>query len=378
MSDTLTTTPDPAVPTGSPPPPAATPTGGAARWWPVIAVLVAGVSLAASIGLWQRVARVQEELARRSADTQAEAAATRALAEQAQATVAELQARIGVAELKLSEVSLQRSQLEELMLSVSRSRDDALVQDLEAALRLAIQQSQLTGSVQPIVVALQGAQQRIERAAQPRLNPVQRAIARDLERIRAASLLDVPALVTRLDELARSVDDWPLRAGPPLDEPVGMPEPAATQREAAAEIPDAAPSAVASDDAWARWRSALRTWAEAGWARLRTATRDLVRIRRIDHPEAVLLAPEQAYFLRENVRLSLLNARLGVLARQFDSARADVRAVERHLRRYFDTDSVRVRQALQTLAELQRDLRHETLPRPDETLAALAAAAGGR
>lgn len=352
--------------------------GGAARGWPLAAVLVAGLSLAASVVLWQRVARVQEELARRSADTQADAAATRALAEQAQATVAELQARIGVAELKLSEVSLQRSQLEELMLSVSRSRDDALVQDLEAALRLAIQQSQLTGSVQPIVVALQGAQQRIERAAQPRLNPVQRAIARDLERIRAASLLDVPALVTRLDELARGVDEWPLRAGPPLDEPVGTPEPVAAERETPHEPEPAAAPAKAADDLWARWRAAVQPWVEAGWARLRAAARDLVRIRRIDQPEAVLLAPEQAYFLRENVRLSLLNARLGVLARQFDSARADVRAVERHLRRYFDTDSARVRQALQTLAELQRDLRHETLPRPDETLAALAAAAGGR
>jgi len=378
VNDTVTLPPEPAAPSGAVPPRPAAMAGGAARWWPLAAVLVAGLSLAASVVLWQRVARVQEELARRSADTQADAAATRALAEQAQATVAELQARVGVAELKLSEVSLQRSQLEELMLSVSRSRDDALVQDLEAALRLAIQQSQLTGSVQPIVVTLQGAQQRIERAAQPRLNPVQRAIARDLERIRAASLLDVPALVTRLDELARSVDEWPLRAGPPLDDPVGTPEPVATERETPYEPEPAAAPAKAADDLWARWRAAVQPWVEAGWARLRAAARDLVRIRRIDQPEAVLLAPEQAYFLRENVRLSLLNARLGVLARQFDSARADVRAVERHLRRYFDTDSARVRQALQTLAELQRDLRHETLPRPDETLAALAAAAGGR
>ncbi len=92
----------------------------------------------------------------------------------------------------------------------------------------------------------------------------------------------------------------------------------------------------------------------------------------------MLLAPEQAYFLRENVRLTLLNARLGLLARQFDSARADVRTVERHLRRYFEIDAPHMRQTLETLAALQRDLRQETLPRPDETLAALSAAAGGR
>ncbi len=218
MSDAVST--DSAATAPSVPPSGAA-GGGSLRLLATVAAGLAAVALAGTGVLWQRLARTQEELARRTTDVQAELAATRMLADQAQAAVADLQARVGVAEVKLSEVSLQRTQLEELMLSVSRSRDDALVQDLEAALRLAIQQSQLTGSVQPVVTALQGAQQRIERAAQPRLNPVQRAIARDLERIRAASLVDVPALVTRLDELARAVDEWPLRAGPPLDEPLG-------------------------------------------------------------------------------------------------------------------------------------------------------------
>lgn len=380
MSDAVST--DSAATAPSVPPSGAA-GGGSLRLLAMVAAVLAAVALAGTALLWQRLARTQEELARRTTDVQAELAATRMLADQAQAAVADLQARVGVAEVKLSEVSLQRTQLEELMLSVSRSRDDALVQDLEAALRLAIQQSQLTGSVQPVVTALQGAQQRIERAAQPRLNPVQRAIARDLERIRAASLVDVPALVTRLDELARAVDEWPLRSGPPLDEPLGhagASEPAAGGLPAptAEEGGAATASTGSTDSTWAWVRASVERWAEAGWNRLRTATRDLVRLRRIDQPEAVLLAPEQAYFLRENVRLTLLNARLGLLARQFDSARADVRTVERHLRRYFETDAPRMRQALETLAALQHDLRQETLPRPDETLAALSAAAGGR
>jgi len=347
------------------------------------ALALAVLAGAVSLWTWQRLARTQEELARRSAEWQAEQATTRALAEQAQATVNELQARLGVAEVKLSEVALQRAQLEELMRSVSRSRDDALVQELEAALRLAVQQSQLTGSIQPVVTALQVAQQRIERAAQPRLNPVQRAIARDLGRIRSAALVDVPALVMRLDELARAVDEWPLRADPPRDEPpVARDEGARRAAPKASEVAPlpavAAGGEAASVSWWARVQATAIAWGQTAWARLRAAFGDLVRIRRIDVPEAVLLAPEEAYFLRENVRLTLLNARLAVLARQFDSARADVRAVERHLRRYFDIEAPRLRPVLQTLDELQRDLRHETLPRPDDTLAALAAAAEGR
>lgn len=351
--------------------------GGPGRWWATSAVLVALSALVGVGLLWQRLSLTQQELARRSAEWQADVAAARALAEQAQASASELQARLGVAELKLSEVVLQRSQLEELMLAVSRSRDDALVQELEATLRLAIQQSQLTGSVQPLVIALQAAQQRLERAAQPRLNPVQRAIARDLARVQSAAVLDVPALIGRLDELARQVDEWPLKAdaSPPRTE---QPKKNAL-RPARAAPPTSSPASEAtSGSPWQR----VHDWAELalqqGWERIQASLRDLVRLRRIDSPEAVLLAPEQTYFLREHVRLLLLNARLGVLARQFDSARADVRAVQRHLQRYFDTEQPRVQVTMQTLEELLRDLRHEGLPRPDETLAALAAAAEGR
>jgi hypothetical protein len=48
---------------------------------------------------------------------------------QTEALAQELQARLAVAEVRLSEVVLQRSQLDELMLSLSRSRDDTLVHD---------------------------------------------------------------------------------------------------------------------------------------------------------------------------------------------------------------------------------------------------------
>ncbi|TSE27732.1 putative uroporphyrinogen-III C-methyltransferase [Tepidimonas aquatica] len=341
----------------------------------VVSTVLALLALALGGVLWQRLARTQEELARRTLQQQTEQAAVRALAEQAQAASADMQARLGVLEMRVAEVSLQRSQLEELMLSVSRSRDDALLQDLEAALRLAVQQSQLTGSVQPMVSALQGAQQRIERAAQPRLNPVQRAIARDLERIRAATLADVPALVARLDELARSVDEWPLRSGPPTPAP-RTPPPTPGAGAAKGQPAEAAPADPGP------WWSTAQAWAAAvlrdGWARLQLALPDLVRIRRIEQPEAVLLTPQQSYFLRENARLLLLNARLAVLARQFDGARADLRTLQRHLERYFDTDAPLLQPVLRTLSELQRDLRSDALPRPDETLAALAAAAGGR
>jgi uroporphyrin-3 C-methyltransferase len=357
---------------------------------PWIALLGAALALLITGLLWQKLSFTQQELARRSQDTAAQAVEARTLAAQAEALTQELQARLAVAELRLSEVTLQRSQLEELMLSLSRSRDDNLVQDLESALRLAQQQAQLTGSAQALVSALQAADQRIARAAQPRLNPVQRAIARDIQRIQGASLADIPSLVLQLDEMARQVDEWPLLnqvglpapgskgaaakgrkpAAPPAAEPAGSPESLADNAEPA--------TAVAADQGWRRvsgWWTSI--W-ERIWADLTRSGRELVRVSRIDRPEAVLLAPDQALFMRENLKLKLLNARLGLLARHMQASQADLLAVESALARYFDTSSPRVSGAQATLARLRKDLVDSELPRPEDTLAALTAAAGGR
>lgn len=378
MSDAVTPS-EPPIPAPAPEP--VTPAAlrrGASSWVQLLALALAALALLMAGLLWQRLSLTQQELARRAQDSAAQVTEARTLAAQAEAQTQELQARLAVAEVRLSEVVLQRSQLEELMLTLSRSRDDTLVQDIESALRLAQQQAQLTGSAQPLVSALQAADQRIARAAQPRLNPLQRAMARDLQRIQAAVLTDVPALVQRLDELARQVDQWPLlndvgpRAAPPA-------RPA--KAKAAASGASGTPTttvATAGTQAGSESPSGWQGW----WTRLQEdvirSGRDLVRVSRIDHPEAALLAPEQAFFLRENVKLHLLNARLGLLARQTGTAQADVRAVQTLLGRYFDPAAPAVQGAQTALAQLRTELVPLDLPRPDESLAALAAAAGGR
>ncbi len=402
MNDTTTPSPSSGVPPATPPavPPAVTPAASAAaapapvraRSGNGLALLGLGVGVAALVLvglLWQRLSFTQEELARRARDVEAQVVESRTLAEQSQALTLEMQARLGVAEVRLSEVSLQRTQLEELMLSLSRSRDDNLVQDLEATLRVAIQQAQLTGSAQPLISALQAADQRIARAAQPRLNPIQRAIARDIERIRGAALADIPALASQIDELVRQVDAWPVANAVGVDAPAPKATAPAAATVAVAppgakpDVPaepglDAPATPEADPSAWQAFTTAWRAWWADTFTHAVRATRDLVRVSRIDQPDAALLAPEQAFFLRENLKLQLLNARLALLARQMSASQTDVNAVEARLRRYFDTGSPAVAAALTSLGRLRRDLVAQDLPRPDDTLAALAAAAGGR
>jgi uroporphyrin-3 C-methyltransferase len=312
---------------------------------------VAAVALASSAFLWQKLSTIQENLARQSADAGAQSIEARALAKQAQDLARETAARQAVTDTRLGEVSLQRTQLEDLMQSLSRSRDENLVVDIESAVRLAQQQTQLTGSVEPLLAALRTADQRIARAAQPRLARLRTAINRDMDRIKASNTTDMPGLLARLDDLVRQADDLPVINAPPATSP-------AARKPAAGEAPPQ----------W--WMRSLMV--------LREEARALVRVSRIDNPEAALLSPEQTFFLRENLKLKLLNARLGLLARQTESARADLASASATLNRYFDPAARRTQAAAGLLQQVQAQMKAIELPRIDDTLAALATAGAGR
>ena len=330
--------------------------------------LLGAVALAALVSsglLWQKLNTIQEQLARQSADAGAQAVEARTMARQAEELVRDTAARLSVTEARVGEVALQRSQLEELMQSLSRSRDENLVVDIESAIRLAQQQAQLTGSLEPLVATLKSANQRIERAAQPRLAPVQRAIGRDLDRLTRATVTDTAGLLVRLDDLVRQVDELPVQNA--------VAQAAATRRLAIVTPgPANAGAAPQGDQAW--WQATL----QRSWEVVRDEARNLVRVSRIDQPEAILLAPEQTFFLRENLKLKLLNARLGVLARQFESARADLAAATAALNKYFDPASRRTQAAASLLQTAQASMKAAEQPRLDETLSALATAAAGR
>ena len=353
-------------------------TGTGAGWLLKGAVAVAALALLMAVWMWQRLDRIQQELARREMTVTEQSNRSKEMVERTEALTQELQARLAVAEVKLSEVSLQRTQLEELMLSVSRSRDDTLVLDIESGLRFAIQHASLTGSAQPLVSALLAADERIAKAAQPRLNPVQRAIARDIERIKASAVADLPAVASQLDELARTTDGLVLLNAAP--EAKSSPKRAQPRIKDGAGAGGTAGAAGLPPDAGA-WQVVQAKWGQfwgAVWSSATQSARDLLRVSQINAPEAVLLAPDQSVFLRENLKLKLLNARLNVLLRQLPAARADMQAVKASLAKYFDTEEVPTQQAMQMLTDALQVTQSVTMPRPDDTLTALSAAAQGR
>lgn len=331
-------------------------------------MVLAAAGLGSSVLLWQKVDGMQEQLARQTADSSAQASEARTLARESQDLVRDASGRLAVVEARLQEATLQRTQLEELMHSISRSRDETLLVDLESGLRMALQQAQLSGSLEPLMLTLKTSAQRVERTAQPRLAPVQRAMEQDIERLSRAAVTDTAGLLARLDELVRMVDEIPLLSSVAL-----APSQAAGSTSTGVKIPPALDAGVTPTQ-WAWWHY----WAGRAWNASTNEARDLVRIRRIDHPDAVLLAPEQAFFLRENLKLKLLNARLGLLARQYDSARSDLGSANTALTKYFDGQSRRTQSAQSLLLQIQTHLRQTEQPSLNDTLSALTAAASSR
>lgn len=344
------------------------------RWIAAGAAVLAALATAAAVLAWstqQRLKGLEAELVKRQQDSGSQATEARTLARQAELTSREAAAKLALLEARIAETSLQRSQIEELIQSLARSRDENVLADVDAAIRVALQQTAITGSAEPLVLTLRQADERLARFNQPRLERVRRAVAQDLERTRSAGVIDVTVLTIRLDEVIRLVDDLPL-----LSVAERRPSPkGAAPGDAPAKMASDGEAQPGSPTPWLGWLSPQ--WAEMGsyfWNEVKS----LVRVTRIDKPEAMLIAPEQAFFMKENLKLRLLNARLALLSRQFDTAQSDLRDAQSTIDRYFDRNARRVVGASDLLRQVLNQARLVSVPRPDATLAAIATASAGR
>ncbi len=344
---------------------------GFSKLFTIFMIAALAISMMASFYLWRKLTNIQEHLARQSADATNLSVEARSLAKNAQDLAREASARSSLNETRLSEVALQRSQLDELMQSLSRSRDENLVVDVESALRLAQQQAQLTGSVEPLLAALKTADQRLTRAAQPRLNAVRRALASDTDKIKTAAVTDIPSLLVKLDEISRLVEDLPV-----LNTVTAVAR--VDTQNASSKVVSSKPAATSSSIQVSDWQTSLQNFMQSNWQIVRAELAKLVRVSRIENPDAVLLSPEQTYFLHQNLKLKILNARLGLLGRQIQSAKTDLASVADDVRKYSDPTSKQAQTLQSALSLVQTQLGNTSIPALDSSLAALTLAAAGK
>jgi len=318
------------------------------------AVLLA--TLALSLLAWQwletrtRLADLQQELARRLADGDVVAREGRTLAKQNQELLQALTAKTGALEAKQAEAQSQQLALESMYQELSRGRDERILAEIEQGVAIAAQQLQLTGNVETVLIALQGIDARLARTGQARLLPLRKLINRDIDRMKALPLADVPGIALKIESVIGAVDNLPL----------------AYEQRARVE-PVARPKAgSAAKSAQNETGMLERLWFEM-WAEMK----QLIRVERIDHPEPALLAPTQVYFLRENLKLRLIDARLALLQRDGRTFRDDLRHARELLERYFDIRERPVGNALATLKSLSAAELSLELPSLNETLGSI-------
>lgn len=303
--------------------------------------LAAGLATLFWVDARSRIGATQEELARRLRDIEANAGEARSIARQSQEAVREAHVKVAQLEARLAESQSQQLALEALYQELSRNRDEWQLAEIEQVLAIASQQLQLAGNVRAALLALQLAEARLAKTDRPQFVPVRRALARDIERLKALPILDVAGMSSRIDSLVASVDSLPLAF------------------EERGERP-AVSKQVSEKGFWSRLGSEV-------WSELK----QLVIVRQVGSNEPPLLPPPQAYFLRENLRLRLLNARLSLLMRDEAGYRDDLRAAQAWIQRYFDVRSKHAADALAQLKQLSATSISFEMPTISESLDAV-------
>ena len=341
----------PAPPQAPPPQQAAAARDVLARTLGILAVLlVAGAAWLA----WDTrvgVQSMESSAGVRLTELGAANAQSKATLAQAQSALKDAQARIGELEARVADTQEQRVALEEMYRELSRSADDRVLSEVEQMLVLASQQLQLAGNVRGALAALQAADQRLAKADKLAATPLRRAITADMERLKAVPQVDTVGITVKLDGLIAQSESLPLVISETL--------PAAR----------VASRARYADDTGAVQRAARDFWEEM---------KSLVRIRDLEGQDAALLAPTQSYFLRENLKLRLLSARVALLARDEPGFREDLKASQAWIVKYYDARAKPTAAALATLKQIAETPVVISVPDINASVAAVRTARAAR
>ncbi|WP_206953485.1 fused uroporphyrinogen-III synthase HemD/membrane protein HemX [Trinickia acidisoli] len=309
--------------------------GGGGLVW-IFVILLAIATGVAAFAFNRKLDRLDTQLAARQQALDAQTAELRVKTEQAVATAHETDAALSQMQGKLADAQTAQQALQQQYQDLAQNRDDWTFAEVEQMLSSASEQLQLTGNTQLALFALQSADSRLAASASPQALVVRRAIAQDIDTLKAAPSTDLTGLAIKLDDAIAQIDTLPLLGEAPT---VHAAAPAGASAAGAASAAGPGQSRVAY---W--WHVFSRAASDE--------LKGLVQVRRLDNADAMLNSPQQAEFIRDNVKLRLLSARLGLLSRNQATLESDLNAADAALARYFDGASKRT----QTVRALIKDV----------------------
>jgi len=247
---------------------------------------------------------------------------TLALAKNADERSSDTVARTSLLEQKIDESRDQQEALQNLYLALANNREERVISEVEQLMVIANQQLQLAGNIKPALLALQTADTRLQQLDTAQVIQLRKVLAQDIQKLQSLPLVDIVGMSLKLESLTESIDSLPLVSDRhPKD--------------------STAPAPNWDSNPW-------RRLAQEVWQDLK----GMIRLERVDRKEPPLLAPDQTFFLRENIKLHLLTARIALLQHDEATYRADLTAAEKWLQGHFDLREEITRNALHVIKEL--------------------------
>lgn len=231
------------------------------------------------------------------------------------------------------QLAQSQQSLNDALHALQKERPDSdqywTLHEIEYLVLIAMHRLQLEQDTNTAIAALQVADRRLRDMANPVLIPLREQLASDINALKGVNQPDVTGMAAYLTDMVKRVDSLP------LNNTLGSrkPAPGSTSDVSKAET---------DQKSWHKLPAMV-------WKELKS----LVVIKRKDDNGTAFIMPNEEYYLFQNLKLELVNARLALLRRDTETMNASIGLVELWIRSYFDQDSAAVMNILESLEKMQ-------------------------
>ncbi len=294
----------------------------------------------------QHFNEIEKTLSKKLEQTQALNQQSLAVAKQADERSIKTHAKTMVIEEKLAQSQDQQEVLQTLYNQLAEDREMTAVVEVEQLVTIANQQLKLSGNVKSALLALQAADHHLEPLNLPRATLLRQTLGNEIQNLRQLPQFDPILITAQIESLTTLCANLPL---------MSEHQPAIKQKIAQNQY-------LKTTHLGKMQRFFYQIWSDI---------KNLVTVERIDKPTPPLLSTEHQFYLRENLKLRLLSARIALLQRDEISYQADLNAVKSWLNQYYDIQHPNALKALSLLNKLIESKVNLALPDLNESLTAI-------
>jgi uroporphyrin-3 C-methyltransferase len=252
-------------------------------------------------------------------------------------------------DLKQSQQAVSES-VEKLNADLSRDINQFVVGEVSQLLKLANNTVLFSGNIESAIKALKLADSQLKELADPRYSIVRKKINEEIALLDSLDQVDIESVSVRLKTLSDRIPSLKLENDTPT---LG-------EADIALEVEEQA------------------TGIKATFKKAVNDLIGLVKIQKIDKAPKALLAPEQRYFLDQNIQLQLAKADLALVQNHSAIFADSLTAATQMLNDYFDTRTTAVQEVQSSINELQAITIGKDLPSISGSYTVLQSIKGGQ